>query len=415
MLVTDAKSCAKFLAKRPPDHIGTNFHLRDSDADGQLWATDQRDILFRGPWVINKAVLDRIILLTLFSRRVYISAYVGVSRNDPDLRHIWKWLLHLSEIGKLEAYSLQYLNYFHNMGRENRDLLYLSELTNPRNVGKELSAIEPKFAFWQGKSNVTKIYGLHQTVVFEVPISATAEDLKNPAFIECLLGLRRHVSQIRTCDTDCRLYAKLWPRYCRHIRACVDQSLDCEWALPFKAAMARVPITLIDLAYYINLTSLLLTYFQDCSVAMSRHEAPLWNAKMGLNGFAADNSMAHGATLAHEYFEFPRFRRLSELSEARYSAMLTDERVALVAEWVRQVRASDQGNVHKSINEMIDKEALKQAPSTLQRNYLKKGAISLVAKIWPLAAVAPFARDLADFYRNTYRRPVIGLTLDMLN
>jgi hypothetical protein len=387
---------------------------RKCSFEERKWGTGTSDILLRGPWVINLFVLNRMLLMCMLFKKVYISGYAGIQKDDSDAKAILEKLSFLIKAGKIEAYAINYHNYFDMLGRSSGSLHYIFDM-NSLEFWVSLGYTESDSADLLCQP-ITKIYNDAADDIYEAPIISAGKDLEDKDFVRELMKLPKYLSMIRMGDYNHDLYRRLWPRYLSNLKAEIDDraSEGYQWAIAMRQALETMPITLIDYAYYLNLTMYWLILFFKCSISFSHYEEAIWRvkAKSASKYWSTDDYFIFPRV--QQFFEFPSFKDLYSMSNDEYLDLSGDNRIKSVQDWIKSVNFQSDEEYYNNIEGIINEAAKTQSKKSLTKNFMINQLIGISGCFFPLLNLLPFSKDLYQLYSKVYKKPVLAISLDLL-
>lgn len=250
----------------------------------KIFKVPELSLLYRGPWLINKNIIHQLAYYSIFFDKIYIPAYTILHKNDEDYDHIVYCIKLMCKYGLLEPFSIYYHSYMLAMGRDiffNFPVIPLYQ-TIPREVPPAdvisiLKDIHRK-PYYRGPAR-TKILDNDTTRL--LPVLATAYDLQDNNYIKLLYSIKNRLAKIRY-GTDGSFYRRIWPIFTKHIKLAIS---ELKGSFPKEAKMfvnieKNIPITLIDYAYYVNLSFHWLTIFKGASLSTHPNEFEVYNFKL---------------------------------------------------------------------------------------------------------------------------------------
>jgi len=290
-----------------PDSVFTVGQSYFDHYPNKIFKVPKLSLLYRGPWLINKNIIHQLAYYSVFFDKIYIPAYTILHKNNEDYDYIVYCIKLMCKYGLLEPFSINYHNYMLTIGR---NMFYdfpvvplyqtIPRENPPTDVISILKDIHRK-PYYRGPAR-TKIYDDDTTRL--LPVLATAYDLQDNNYIKLLYSIKSRLAKIRY-GTDGSFYRKIWPLFTKHIKFAISQ-LDKSFpkeARMFKNIRKNIPITLIDYAYYVNLSFHWLTILKGASLSTHPNEFEVYNFKLK----RGNNPYNFLPYTIESYFEIPFF------------------------------------------------------------------------------------------------------------
>ncbi len=271
-------------------------------------------IVYRGPWILTPDIVKRIALWGILFDRVFISSYACIPFEGGRAYGVLQDVIALLEHDIIEPFSVNYHAYYDRL---------LKFLDIPHIPIYRLSDRHtwPAEYFPEGPPDGlpitarTKIYGQTQNTMCNLPMLATIYDLTDRGYRQLLMGKKGELARIRL-GAHAQLYRRVWPTLSGHIGR---HQKNLQRGFPKEAKLLErirreVPVTIIDYAYYVNLSLHWMTVFQGAALTCDPEELVVYDYKRRRSNTKEEGGQWQDLPLAMEaYFNLPMFPSLRDV------------------------------------------------------------------------------------------------------
>jgi hypothetical protein len=267
---------------------------------GFEYIRDENALIYRGPWVLDPIAVRRISLYSIFFSKVFVSSFTVIPENVNGSHEVLEDIAALCRLGYVEPFHVNYHSYMDNICTAH--------------FGESQVAIDHLVGSAHREYAIpyrTKFYPIpsRQDVNGKIPLLATAYDLQDDDYVQLLQSVRNKLSEIRFGPYS-DFYKEMWPRLVQYLQQSIE-TLPAPERDMLEEARNRLPITVIDYAYYINLTLHWLSVFGATGFGCDPAELEIYRYRL----MREDNSQPAPTSgrIVEAFFSIPFFPQFARI------------------------------------------------------------------------------------------------------